>query len=206
VNSWAGYSLTAQDVTGVRAEWIEPSVSGVARSAEYLWVGIGPADGASVVQTGTYVIFPGGRYEERGAWYERYPLDTGGITENLAENPGDTITTTLTLLPGPGWRWHMTVRDVTTGAAWSKAVSFKTAGNADFIVEDPAVNMSGTLAPFATWGQVLFTHVAVRVGQHWRPTGEIGGLRIDMIQRGRTVATAGPLLDAGTSFVATQNP
>lgn len=197
--------MTASDVTGVRAEWIEPSVSGVTRSAEYLWVGIGPADGASVVQTGTYVLFPGGRDEWRGAWYERYPLDPGGLTEDLKENSGDTIAAALTLLPGAARPWHMTVRDVTTGASWSKTVTYKIAdNNADFIVEDPTVNDAGTLAPFATWGQVLFRHMEVRVGERWLPAGELRGSRINMIRHGRAVATAGPLLANGTSFVATQ--
>ena len=201
---WAGYDFAAAGVTGVRAEWIEPSVSGVARSAEYLWVGIGPANGASVVQTGTYVLFPGGRYEERGSWYERYPLERG-ITSGLKEDSGDAIAAALTLLPGAARRWHLTVRDVTTRATWSKTLAYKIAGNrAYFIVEDPAVNMSGTLAPFATWGQVLFSHMEVRVGERWRPAGELRGSRIDMDQQDRAVATAGPLLAKGTSFVATQ--
>jgi Peptidase A4 family len=107
-----------------------------------------------VVQTGTYVGFPGGRYEWRGAWYERYPLDPGGSTEGLKENSGDTIAAAVTLLPGTGRRWHLSVRDVSTGRSWSKTVPYKIASrNADFIVEDPSVTMSGRLAPFATWGQ-----------------------------------------------------
>jgi hypothetical protein len=74
----------------------------------------------------------------------------------------------------------------------------------DFIVEDPAVNMSGTLAPFATWGQVIVGHMEVRVGERWLPAGELRGSRIDLTRHDRAVATTGPLLANGTSFVATQ--
>jgi hypothetical protein len=84
---WAGYSMAARDVTGVRAQWLEPTVSGVARSSEFLWVGIGSWDATPVVQAGTYVMFPGGRDEWRGSWYERYPLDPRGITGDLSELP-----------------------------------------------------------------------------------------------------------------------
>lgn len=150
---WAGYSVAARDVTGVRAEWLEPSVSGVAKSSEYVWVGIGSWYAAPVVQAGTYVLFPGGRYEWRGSWYERYPRDPRGITGDLTEYSGDTIDASVTLLPGAGRRWRMTVRDVSTGASWSKTASYKIAHNdADFIVEDPTMNAAGRLAPFAYWG------------------------------------------------------
>jgi hypothetical protein len=95
----------------------------VARSSDYLWLGIGSWNAAPVVQAGTYVIFPGGRYEERGAWYERYPRDPWGLTGNLAEDVGDYIEASVIMLPGAGHRWRLTVKDVTTGAHWSKPVS-----------------------------------------------------------------------------------
>jgi Peptidase A4 family len=203
---WAGYSVAARDVTGVRAEWVEPTVSGGARSSVYLWVGIGSWNAAPVVQTGTYVIFPGGRYEERGAWYERYPLDPYGVTGDLTETSGDTIAASVTVVPGAGRRWRLTVRDVTTGASWSQTVSYRIAhSDADFIVEDPAINPAGRLAPFATWGQVMFSSMEVRVGQRWRPAGALRALRIDMLQHGSAKASAGPFLLGGTSFTALQN-
>jgi hypothetical protein len=205
---WAGYSVTARDVTGVRTQWLEPDVSGVARSSEFLWVGIGSWDATPVVQTGTYVLFPGGRYEERGPWYERYPRDsTGGITGKLSELPGDAIEAAVTLLPGAGRRWRMTVRDVSTGAKpWTKIVSYKIAHtDADFIVEDPSVNAAGKLAPFANWGAVMFSHMQVRVGQRWLPAGALRALRIDMVQHGKATAMTGPLGTGGTSFTAIQH-
>jgi hypothetical protein len=203
---WAGYSVGARDVTGVRAQWQEPTVSGVARSSEYLWVGIGSWNAAPVVQAGTYVIFPGGRYEERGAWYERYPRDPWGLTGNLAEDVGDYIEASVILLPGAGRRWRLAVRDVTTGAHWSKPVSYKiTHNDADFIIEDPSVNQAGKLAPFATWGTVTFTGMQVRIGQRWVPAGTLPSLRINMTQHRHIRASAGLLGSAGTSFTATQH-
>jgi hypothetical protein len=204
---WAGYSMTARDVTGIRAEWQEPAVSGVTWSSEYLWVGIGSWYTTPVVQAGTYVIFDEGDDEAHSIWYERYPRDPRAVTvDSIAVGNGDTIAASVTLLPGPGHRWRMTVRDVTLGASWSKTVSYKIAhSDADFIVEDPSVNSAGTLAPFANWGLVRFTGMEVRVGQRWLPAGTLPALRIDMIQHRHTKASAGTLTPTGTSFTATQN-
>jgi hypothetical protein len=202
---WAGYSMAARDVTGVRTDWVEPSVAGAVLSGEYLWVGIGSWDSASVVQAGTYVIFPNADTESRGAWFERYPRDPQGITGNLSENVGDTIAASVISLPGVGHRWLITVRDVTTKTFWSKTVSYSIAhDDADFIVEDPTMNAAGKLAPFALWGSVKFSNMAVRIGQRWLPAGALRSLRFDMVRHGRTVATVGPLQAGGTSFVARQ--
>jgi hypothetical protein len=204
---WAGYSVGAKDVTGVRAQWVEPDVSGVARSSEFLWIGIGSWSATPAVQAGTYVLFPGGRYEERGPWYERYPRDPRGITGQLPESSEDLIAASLTLLPGGGHRWRMTVRDLTSGAKpWSKTVSYKiTHDDADFIIEDPSMNAAGRLAPFANWGAVMFSKMEVRVGQRWLAAGDLPALRINMIQRGRAKATTGPLGSGGTSFTVIQH-
>jgi hypothetical protein len=148
----------------------------------------------------------GGRYEERGGWYERYPLDPRGITGGLTENTGDTIATSVTLLPGAGHRWQLTVRDITTGRSWSKTASYKIShDDADFIIEDPSMNSAGRLAPFANWGAVNFSNMEVRVGQRWLAAGALQSLRIDMIQHGTTKAEAGPLGPGGTSFTAIQD-
>jgi hypothetical protein len=70
--------------------------------------------GGSSAGRGTYVLFPGGRIEDRGASWERYPLDPRGITGSLAENNGDTIAASVALLAGSGDRWRLTVRDISS--------------------------------------------------------------------------------------------
>jgi hypothetical protein len=74
--------------------------------------------------------------------------------------------------------------------------------DADFMVEDPAMNAAGQLAPFASWGAVQLSNAEVRVGGRWLPAG---ALQISMVQHGKTTASAGPLGDGGTSFTATQS-
>lgn len=207
LNDWAGYSMAARDITGIRARWVEPQVSGFAKSSVYLWVGIGSWNAEPVVQTGTYVIFPGGQYEDRGSWYERYPRDPAGITGRLQEYPGDTIAASVTLLPGSAGRWRLSVRDITVGLRpWTKTVTYKIEhDDADFIVEDPSVNSAGKLAPFARWGTVTFTRMQVRVGSHWHAAAALRSLRFTMIQHKTTIAAASPLQPSGTSYTADQH-
>src|SRR5262245_12734393 len=78
--NWVGYVFLAKNVTGVRAEWVEPDVQAAQFSgrtaqpttaeAASVWLGIGGDLSADIMQAGTEA-YMGGPYGGDEAWYER---------------------------------------------------------------------------------------------------------------------------------------
>jgi Peptidase A4 family len=204
---WVGYTFPTQNVTGVRAEWIEPTVTGHAGAEEFVWIGIGGWDQtvSNIIQAGTFVYFPGGGQTNEGVWYQRIPLNQRAIFPLVEVGPGDRIYASVIHLSGAAWQ--MLVDDVNIGSTFRTVLRFHSLGAyPSFIVEDPnagPVGPSGPFYPFPRWGSVTFTNLQVRVGRTWVAAASLSGIRVDMVQNGGVLATAGSL-SRRSSFSAIQ--
>ncbi len=205
---WAGYTFPAQNVTGVRAEWTEPTVTGRTGDEEFVWIDIGGWNqtGSNIIQAGTFVYFPGGGQTNEGVWYQRVPENQKAIFPLVGVGPGDHIYASVVLLR-PG-QWRMAVDDVTSGSAFSIALPFQSLGAyPSFVVEDPDSGPLGDAGPFfplPRWGSVAFSDVQVRVGRSWVAAASLPAIQISMVRDGRVLATVGPL-SRRSSFSAVQS-
>ncbi len=131
--NWSGFAQGGPHGTykSVVDTWHVPtvntSVSGNQFSSD--WVGIGGLNDSSLVQAGTEADNLGGTPLYR-AWTEVLPASEDPLT--LVVHPGDKITTTVKLATG---KWHMTVKDVTTGQSGSRTVSASAAGSSEASAE-----------------------------------------------------------------------
>jgi hypothetical protein len=206
---WVGYTFPAGHVTGVRADWTEPRVTGKKGSEEFVWLGVGGWDATddNIVQAGTFVYFPpaGGRNE--GIWWERVPTDSGAQFPLVAADPGDHIQGTITLVAGTTNKWRISIVDTTLGTSFIKIVKFKSLeADPSFVVEDPnkgAPGPNGPFYPFPAWKTVTFTHIQARIGKTWTAVAKLARYRVNMVRGAKTYATAGALTKQ-SSFTATQ--
>jgi hypothetical protein len=205
---WVGYTFPTGNVTGVRAEWTEPRVSGRSGTQEFVWLGIGGWDqtNSNIIQAGTFAYFPGGGQTNEGVWYQLVPVDQKAIFPVVGVGPGDHIYASVIQLPGG--KWQMTVADVSLPSSFSITLNFKSLGAyPSFVVEDPdsgQLGDAGPFYPFPRWRSVVFADLQVRVGRVWVAAASLPAIRIDMVRDGRVLATAGPL-SRGSSFSARQS-
>jgi hypothetical protein len=205
---WVGYTFPTGNVTGVRAEWTEPTVSGRSGTQEFVWLGIGGWDqtNSNIIQAGTFAYFPGGGQTNEGVWYQLVPVDQKAIFPVVGVAPGDHIYASVIQLPGG--KWQMTVADVSLPSSFSITLNFKSPGAyPSFVVEDPdsgQLGDAGPFYPFPRWRSVVFADLQVRVGRVWVAAASLPAIRIDMVRDGRVLATTDPL-SRGSSFSARQS-
>lgn len=206
---WAGYTFSAHNVTGVRAEWIEPTVHGRVHSEEFVWIGIGgwgPGP-TNLIQDGTFAYFPSAYGTYQGIWYQRIPPNSRARFPLVPVSPSDHIYASVVRLSGPGSRWRLSVEDVVTGTVYTTVVAFHSRGTYPaFIAEDPSRNSSGPAGPFykfSRWKSVTFSNMQVRVGSKWVAAAALPAIQISMVRNGQTLAVAGPL-SRRSSFTAIQ--
>lgn len=205
---WVGYTFPVSGVTGVRAQWLEPTVGGPSGAEEFVWVGIGgwAESEQNIIQIGTFVYFRDGDQENEGIWYQivpvqhpRYPL--------INVIPGDKIVASVVQRKRPQKNWRVSLTDVSSGQSFSKTVRFGSLGAyPSLVVEDPdrgPLGPSGPFYIFPRWGTVTFSNMEIRIGGHWKPAASIYGYRIQMLRNGRTLAIASPL-DKRSGFTAKQ--
>ena len=206
---WAGYTFNTNNVTGVRAEWIEPTVHGHVHSEEFVWIGVGgwgPGP-TNLIQDGTFTYFPSAYGTNEGIWYQRIPPNQRAKFPLVPVSPGDRIYASVERVAGSGGRWRLSVQDVVTGSVYSKDLGFHSRGTyPSFIVEDPNRNSSGPSGPFykfSRWKSVTFSNMQVRVGSKWVGAATLPAIQISMVRGGKTLAVAGPL-SRRSSFTAVQ--
>jgi Peptidase A4 family len=211
---WVGYTFPVGKVTGVRAQWTEPSVTGPTSAQESVWIGIGGWDYTeqNLLQDGTFAYFASSysAYPNEGMWYELVPKSP--LYPLVIVNPGDEIAASIVQLDPPREKWQLLVYDVTSGLSFTKTVRYDSLdAYPSFVVEDPlrgAItpnSINGPFVAFPRWGSVSFSNMQVRIGDQWRPAASIYGYRVQMVRNGRTLATAGPL-DRASGFTAHQGP
>jgi Peptidase A4 family len=195
---WTGYTFPVRGVTGVRAQWSEPTVSGPSHAEEFIWLGIGGWDETlqNIIQIGTFAYFPGAGDIHQGIWYQLVPTHQHARFPRVDVSPGDEIAASIVLKPRQQ-RWRMSLTDVSNGTTFAKTVHFDSLGAYPaFIVEDPNKGPLGPSGPFYVfphWGKVTFRDMQIRIAGSWKPAASIYGHRIQMIRNEHILATAGPL-------------
>jgi hypothetical protein len=206
---WVGYTFPTSNVTGVRAEWTEPSVQGGANSEEFVWIGVGGWNQTddNIVQDGTFVYYPPGGGRNEGIWYEQVPPINGEAKfPGQPVSPGDHVYASVIHLARPD-QWLVSVDDVTDDSNFATTLHFHSMdAYPSFVLEDPdngPAGPAGPFFPFPHWGTVTISNMQVRVGSSWVPAASLPAYQIDMVRSGRVLAHAGPLT-ARSSFSAVQ--
>lgn len=195
---WAGYTFPVGHVTGVRAQWNEPKVTGKKGEQEFVWLGIGGwgQKDDNIIQEGTFAWFPSNSQRNEGVWYELVP-NYFAKYPGVGVSPGDHIDASIVLLSARTHTWRLTLDDSTSGARWSKNLKFKSLETyPSFVVEDPdkgSSGASGPFFPFPHWTPVTFTHVGILIGKRWVGAAQLSRYRINMVRGRKTLATTGSL-------------
>ena len=210
---WAGYTFPVSGVSGVRAEWTEPSVAtGHASAQEDVWIGVGGWNQTvqNIIQVGTFAYFPSANRDQvnQGIWYELVPGSPHSQYPLIPVDPGDEIAASIVQVGRASQdEWRMSLVDISGGQSFTKVVKFDSLdAYPSFVEEDPNSGPPGPTGPFAPypgWGSVSFSNMEVCVDGRWTPAAAIYGYRVQMVRDGRTLATAGPL-NARSGFTARQ--
>jgi len=206
--NWVGYTFLKGDVTGVRAQWLEPMVTGEKGDEEFVWLGIGgwafTLD--NLIQVGTFAYFPSTGAIRQGSWYELVPVDgTAQFRPGINVSPGDRIFASIVELQQSARVWEMQLVDVTAGESFDRVIEFNSLRTYPaFVVEDPTNGPStaraGPYDPFPHWGTVTFSSMQVRIGEAWTSAAALRAYRWRMVRNGSVLAAAGPVsVDSGFS-------
>jgi hypothetical protein len=196
---WVGYTFPTGDVTGVRAEWTEPTVSPRPGAEEFTWIGVGGwgSTVSNIVQIGTFAYFPTQGSRHQGVWYQRVPTEKRANYPLVGVDPGDHVYASVALKAGGGDKWKLSLDDVTNGNTFTTVLPFHSKGAyPSIVVEDPNTGTpgpTGPFYPFPRWRSVHFENVQVRVHGAWVASASLYADRIDMVRHGEVLATASPL-------------
>jgi len=201
---WSGYTFPVSGVTGVRAQWTQPSATGRANAEALIWVGVGGWQQQSLIQSGT--IAAAAYFGMTPIWYELLPAGPQYPQPSLnTVIPGDKIAVSIVQVP-PEEKWRISVDDMSEDRTFTQVVHYDSAGTyPSFIVEYPHEGMSPSspFVPFPHWGSVSFSNMQIRIGGQWKPAASVYGYRIQMVRNGRTLVSTGPL-DKASGFTARQ--
>ncbi len=216
VTHWSGYIINlnlqnkSEGVSSITASWIVPEVtSSIKDTYSSCWVGIGGYGEDTLIQAGTEQHSENGEVEYF-AWYELLPRTITRISL-LDIQPGDEVTTTITLVDDETDSWLIKVVDETEGHVFQKTVTYNsTRKSAEWIVERPLVN--GEVSTLANFNQATLTNCEVTING---VTGNINDFTFTpavMVDSYDTKLVAiSPLNEDGSSFTVTylnpdQNP
>ena len=195
--NWAGYSVSGAAYSSVTATWTQPTVApGTSFGGQFVafWVGLDGDGSSTVEQIGTSALVFGG-FIQYYAWWEMYP-DPSVMIPSMSVHPGDAFTATVT--GNGGGSFTLTLRNVTTGKAFTTTQSDATAlqTSAEIVAEAPSA-ADGSQLELADFGSVTFSGCAIG-GQ---PLSALPWDQITMAsESGDTLATTGPLSADGSSF------
>jgi len=170
-SNWAGYAAsttTHGTVSKVSGSWVEPAVSCTSTTAlAAFWVGIDGFNSGTVEQTGTLAQCYLGAASYY-AWWEMYPLNAVQPISTMTISAGDHFTATVT--HKTGGTFTMYIKDITTGASFSKTAtqSGTNRTSAECIAEAPSG--SGGLFHLAKFGTVTFSSCTATI------SGKSGGI------------------------------
>ena len=166
-SNWSGYVLpsfqTGQEYTSAQGTWIVPTVVGTKKlAASSNWVGIGGFCENTRCTKGDRTLIQLGTAEaakksqtQYFAWYEMLPQ--ASIMTDLAVNPGDVVTASLSCNPCTGQQsWTLAMTNVTTGDSWSLPdVQYQSSKlSAEWIQEAPSGQHG--IFPLVNYGMTTF--------------------------------------------------
>ncbi len=208
VSHWSGYLVDlnlenrSQGVTSVSGTWIVPSAS-VSKNDTFssVWVGVGGYGETSLIQAGTEQHCVDGQLEYF-AWYELLPKTINRI-HTLTIYPGDSVTTTITLLDFEYNSWLITLVDHTRGTSFQKTVTYNsTMKSAEWIVERPTVN--GKISTLADFGTATLTNCTATINDVSGSISNFTYTPVVMVDGDdNDIVSITPIHDDGASFQVT---
>jgi hypothetical protein len=184
-------------------------VHGKKGTEEFVWLGIGGWNQAdnNIIQAGTFAYFPPSGGLNEGVWYERVPNNPEALFPLVGVGPGDHIKASITLQPGRGSKWRISLKDTTIGTSFGITLRFRSLETfPSFVVEDPnkgPASPNGPFYPFPLWKSVTFSHIEVRLRNTWTPVAKLPRYRVNMVRGRHVLATAGSLTRQ-SGFTASQ--
>lgn len=205
--NWAGYASSGGTYTAVSGTWTVPVIAsstadGSDAAADATWVGIGGVTERDLIQAGTEAIPDGSGGVAYRAWYELLP-DSSTVVP-LDVNAGDVVKTSLSLEPGEGRLWRITIANETSGETYSTDVAYDSSlTSAEWIEEVPAgVGVDISLDQF---GSVAFTGGSTTENGASVSIAGSGAQPITMVNADQaTVAMPSSLGADGASFAVTR--
>lgn len=175
VSHWSGYIVDlhiqnrSEGVESVTASWIIPNVESTPDNTYCsIWVGIDGYGESQLIQAGTEHQRENGKLEYF-AWYELLPA-TIITVKTLDIQPGDKITTSITLIDDASSTWLIKITDETEGRTFEKTVKYESPRKCvEWIVERPLV--SGVTSTLADFGEAKLTNCQTTING---VTGTIG--------------------------------
>ena len=157
-SNWAGYVATGTAFTDVVGSWTEPAVTctGKAQQAAFWvgfdgWLALSPLE---QVGSDSDCTKKGASYY---AWWQMYPATYHTFPHKLCPvAPGDTLTASVTK---SGNDFTLRITDTTRGVTCPipTQTSSAPATSAEWVVEDPSSNLTGSLLKLADFGTVNFS-------------------------------------------------
>ncbi len=157
VSHWSGYIINldvenkTEGVGSISASWVVPQIAYSTNDTySSVWVGVGGYGEKTLIQAGTEHQVENGKIEYF-AWYELLPATIVRVP-TLGIEPGDTVTTSISLVDQARNSWVISIVDETEGRSFQKTVTYNSSmKSAEWIVERPTVNNQiSTLADFGT--------------------------------------------------------
>jgi hypothetical protein len=207
VSHWSGYivSLNLQNetegVSSISASWVVPQItSSLNDTYSSVWVGIGGYGESTLIQAGTEQHCENGKVEYF-AWYELLPKTIIRIS-NLDIQPGDKVTTSITLVDETSESWLIHIVDETENKSFQKTVTYdSTRKSAEWIVERPLVN--GEISTLANFNQVTLTDCTATINGVTSTIKNFTYTPATMVDDDTDLVSTSPLNDDGSSFTVT---
>jgi hypothetical protein len=204
--SWVGYvvsqSFNSQSkVTAIEGSWIVPQVNASAGDGHSsAWIGVGGQTDKTLIQVGTEQDVTGTQANYY-AWYELLPAFSVMIT-GLTISPGDTVTTSLTLVDASTNVWSIQLSDISNGQTFSlNSIYASSRSSGEWIVERPTI--SNQITSLCNFGTVHFNNCQIKMNNIKAPIGNFTYSNIQMTnQQATLLATASTLSPDGSSFTA----
>ena len=193
---WAGYTFVQRGVTGIRAQWREPTVTGKPGDELFIGIGIGGWGEAeqNLMQIGSFASVTSSGGERHGLWSETWPQHSAEFPP-AGVAPGDQIFASIELVQEHPQTWHVLVVDVMTQAKIDTTIQFNSMqAYADFVIEDP--KLTGSVGPpfyaLPHFSPVRFSNMQVRASGDWITAEAIYGLNTIYMQNGEELTDTSP--------------
>ncbi|HEY7832488.1 MAG TPA: peptidoglycan DD-metalloendopeptidase family protein [Ktedonobacterales bacterium] len=192
----AGYRVLTGGVTGIRAQWVMPTISGASGTAMNVAINVGTWQGDVQNHPDAEMgIFTFGTVQSDGTVQYQTTADLGSSTETL-DVPlaaGDTISASIIYTGGSSNNWTYTLANLTQGRQGTLSVTVT--GDETL----PTFDIGGISgASLANFTPVQYEHPQVQLASGgWVDLAALPYQATQFVENSQTVATAGPVGTSG---------
>jgi hypothetical protein len=195
--NWSGYTFPRGGITGVRAQWREPQVSGQPGAQVAFWIGLGgwASTSGNLVRVGTQARVGANGDADHGVWYETQPPAHARFP-GMNLGAGDQVFASIELQQARPQLWHLLVIDLTNQQTLDVSFTFSSMqAYADVMAEDPLTSTTtgSPYAPLASFSPFSFSNLQIRYGSTWVSAAAVRALQVTMAQQGHVLVVPGPL-------------